>query len=627
MKTRALIVDDNSTSLYMLETLLKGHGFKVTAAANGRDALDKARLDPPDLIVTDILMPVMDGYTLCREWKSDDTLKQIPLVFYTATYTESKDEEFASSLGADRFILKPEEPDILINMLQEVLEENYAARQAGARPLGEEMEFFRQHNAILFSKLEKKMMDLETANRDLREMEERYRLSFENVTDVICTVDTDLTITDMSPSVQKLLGHTPSDFIGRSASDLRHILTPDSFDRIVAEARATLQGETTLAAVYQFITRDGALKDVEVSKSPMIRDGSIIGVICVGRDITDRRQAEEALRESEKKYRLLADNANDVIFVLDMDLNYVYVSPSIKILRGYEPTEVLHQSPSQTLTPSSWKMATRTLSRVIELEKSGQQEFPLSRTLQLEMKRKDKTTVWTEVKFSFIRDENQQPVGILGVTRDITDRRRAEARLQETLDTLRKAVETTIQVMVSAVETRDPYTAGHQLRVADLARAIATEMGLPRNKIDGISMAGSIHDIGKLSVPAELLTKPAKLTEAEFALIQEHPLKGYEILMNVETDWPLAEIVHQHHERMNGSGYPRNLKGEEILIEARILAVADVVESMASHRPYRSALGVNAALDEIAKNRDILYDPEVADACLRLFREKRYKLE
>ena len=209
---------------------------------------------------------------------------------------------------------------------------------------------------------------------------------------------------------------------------------------------------------------------------------------------------------------------------------------------------------------------------------------------------------------------------------EISERKRAEEKLQQTLESLRKAVGTTIQVMVSAVEVRDPYTAGHQTRSADLAQAIATEMGLPQDIIDGISLAGSIHDIGKLSIPAEILSKPTKLSEIEFSLIKEHARRGFEILKDVESSWPLAEIILQHHERMNGSGYPENLKGDDILMEARILAVADVVESMASHRPYRAGLGINTALEEIQNNRGILYDSDVADACLRLFREKGFKL-
>jgi HD-GYP domain-containing protein (c-di-GMP phosphodiesterase class II) len=160
----------------------------------------------------------------------------------------------------------------------------------------------------------------------------------------------------------------------------------------------------------------------------------------------------------------------------------------------------------------------------------------------------------------------------------------------------------------------------------ELACAIAAEMGLPREKIDGIRMAGSIHDIGKLSIPAEILSKPAKLSEIEFSLMKEHSRRGYEMLKDVESPWPLAQIVYQHHERMDGSGYPRKLKGEEIIIEARILSVADVVEAMASHRPYRPGLGIETALNEIEKNSGIFYDNAVADACLRLFREKGFKL-
>jgi PAS domain S-box-containing protein/putative nucleotidyltransferase with HDIG domain len=332
------------------------------------------------------------------------------------------------------------------------------------------------------------------------------------------------------------------------------------------------------------------------------------------------------LKKSENKYRLLADNVNDVIFSLDMNLKYTYVSPSVKILRGYEPEEVMKLSPIDSLAPSSMELAMNTIFHIMDLEKINKVKINEFLTIPLEVMRKDGTTVWTEVKFSFIRDKNQQPVGILGVTRDITERKLAEEKLLQTLENLEKSFSTTIKVMVGAVEMKDPYTAGHQLRVADLARAIATEMGMPQEKIDGIHMAGSIHDIGKLSVPSEILSKPTKLTNSEFTLIKDHAQSGYEMLKNVESPWPLAQIVYQHHERMNGTGYPRKLKGDEILMEARVMAVADVVEAMASHRPYRPALGIEAALDEIEKNKGILYDDAVAAACLRLFREKGYKL-
>ena len=204
------------------------------------------------------------------------------------------------------------------------------------------------------------------------------------------------------------------------------------------------------------------------------------------------------------------------------------------------------------------------------------------------------------------------------------ERKQAEEKLASTLHNLRKAIGGTIQAIVQVVEMRDPYTAGHQRRVADLARSIATEMGLPSDVIEGIRMAAVIHDIGKVSVPAEILSKPGRLTQNEFELIKDHAVTGYDILKDVEFPWPIAEITYQHHERLDGSGYPRGLMGDEVLLEARIIAVADVVEAIASHRPFRPAHGIEAALDEIGKKRGILYDPEVVDTCLKLFGERGY---
>jgi len=191
---------------------------------------------------------------------------------------------------------------------------------------------------------------------------------------------------------------------------------------------------------------------------------------------------------------------------------------------------------------------------------------------------------------------------------------------------LRKALGGTVHAIASIVEKRDPYTAGHQRRVSDFARAIATEMGLSNDRIEGLRVAAIIHDIGKLSVPAEILSKPTKLTRIEFSLIKTHSQSGYDIIKDIDFPWPIARMVIEHHERINGSGYPNGLTGDNLLLESRILAVADVVEAMASHRPYRAALGIEPALEEIEKNKGIFYDAAVADACLRLFRHKGYKL-
>jgi len=201
-----------------------------------------------------------------------------------------------------------------------------------------------------------------------------------------------------------------------------------------------------------------------------------------------------------------------------------------------------------------------------------------------------------------------------------------EKQLKKALKKLRGMLGATIQAVQLTVETRDPYTAGHQRRVANLARAIATEMGLSIDKIEGIRLAGAIHDLGKIYEPEQILNKPGRLTDIEYDIIKIHPKAGYELLKNIKFSWPVPSIVLQHHERLDGSGYPQGLSGNKILLESRIMAVTDVVEAMASPRPYRKALGIKNALEEIKKFKGVLFDPEVAEACLRLFREKHFNL-
>lgn len=204
---------------------------------------------------------------------------------------------------------------------------------------------------------------------------------------------------------------------------------------------------------------------------------------------------------------------------------------------------------------------------------------------------------------------------------------RLNKSLKITNEQLRKALYDIVRIIAKITEIRDPYTAGHQRRVFQLATAIAKKMNLPKDKIEAIQIAGLLHDIGKIGVPADILVKPGRLNEIEFALIKEHPRIGYEILQDVSFPWNIANIVLQHHERLDGSGYPQGLKDGEILFEARIIAVADVVEAMNSYRPYRPALSIDSALEEISKNKGKLYDKDVVDACLKLFKEEGFKIE
>ena len=202
-----------------------------------------------------------------------------------------------------------------------------------------------------------------------------------------------------------------------------------------------------------------------------------------------------------------------------------------------------------------------------------------------------------------------------------------DIKLKQTYKKLQKFIEGTANIITEVVETRDPYSIGHQQRVSQLAAAIAQEMKLPQDRIEGVRFASLVHDVGKVNLPTEIVSKPSKLVEVEFNLIKNHPRVGYEILKKVDFPWPIAEIVFQHQEKIDGSGYPRGLKGNDILIEAKILGVANVVEAMSSYKSYRPALGIEEALAEIVENKNILFDPEVVDICVKLFKEKGFKFK
>ena len=208
---------------------------------------------------------------------------------------------------------------------------------------------------------------------------------------------------------------------------------------------------------------------------------------------------------------------------------------------------------------------------------------------------------------------------------EIENRKHVQAELEQGVQNLKKVMDSTIQAIAMTVEKRDPYTSGHQMRVAALTRAIAKTIKLTEDQVEGAYMAASLHDIGKISLPAEILSKPIKLTEIEISLIQAHAQSGYDILKGIEFPWPIADIIIQHHERLDGSGYPRGLAGDDISIEARIIGVADVVETMASHRPYRPSMGIEKALEEITRNSGILYDADVVTACLKIFNEQGFE--
>ncbi|MCX5893205.1 MAG: HD-GYP domain-containing protein, partial [Deltaproteobacteria bacterium] len=240
---------------------------------------------------------------------------------------------------------------------------------------------------------------------------------------------------------------------------------------------------------------------------------------------------------------------------------------------------------------------------------------------------KDGTYRWMRDDQRLVRDSEGNPLEVVGSWLDITERKEAEEALERSLDKIQQTLTDTVEVLANTVETRDPYTAGHQRRVAHLACALGREMGFTPDRIEGMRVMGYLHDLGKIAIPAEILSRPGKISAVEFNIIKSHPQQGYDIVKNIEFPWPISQAILQHHERLDGSGYPAGLSGTEIILEARILMVADVVEAMASHRPYRPAKGIEAALEEIMRNRGVLYDAEVVDICVNLFQQKGFNFD
>jgi PAS domain S-box-containing protein/putative nucleotidyltransferase with HDIG domain len=326
-----------------------------------------------------------------------------------------------------------------------------------------------------------------------------------------------------------------------------------------------------------------------------------------------RFKMESALKENEHKLSTILNSIADAVIVIDKDGRITYINPVA----------------DKMLNTNSGQILNSYLNDVIYLEtnKKMTEDISISEIDHDYLVLKDNTKIPVNYSASPIRDSLNKNSGAVIVIRDDTERMKSQQKLKESYERLRNTMTGIIEAMAQTLESRDPYTAGHQRRVSDLAREIAGIMNLPEDIVEGIRMSAIIHDIGKISIPAEILSKPGKLSNIEFDLMKTHPQTGYEILKNIDFPWPVADIIYQHHEKLNGTGYPRGLKGDEILLESKILSVADVVEAMASHRPYRPALGIETALEEILKYRTIYFDADIVDACISLFREKGYEMK
>ena len=451
------------------------------------------------------------------------------------------------------------------------------------------------------------------AEARVKESEEKYRTILDEIEEGYQETDLAGNFTFFNEAFLRILGCNRDELMG---TNFRQYAAEEAIAKKLYRVYNQIyeMGIPLKSSEWEIIRKDGARRTLEFFSS-LLRDSNDrpTGFRGIVRDITEKKKSQEALHESEEKYRSIFENVQEGIYRITPEGKIIMANQAMAKMYGYDsPQGIMAAITDVTRQLYVHPEEREKMKGIIETHGSV-------RNYEVHQYRRNGSTFWLSLTMQAVRDETGRILCYDGISEDITDRK-------ESFEKLRKALGATVHAIAVVVETRDPYTAGHQRRVADLARAIATEMGLTTDQIDGVRMAGVIHDLGKISVPAEILSKPTKLTNLEFRLIKTHAQSGYDILKNIEFPWPIARMVLEHHERMDGSGYPNGLTGDKLLIESRILAVADVVEAIASFRPYRPAVGLDEALDEITKNKGNLYDPEVVDVCLRLFHEKGYKI-
>jgi len=329
------------------------------------------------------------------------------------------------------------------------------------------------------------------------------------------------------------------------------------------------------------------------------------------------------LKDRERWLSTILKSIGDGVIATNKSGGITFMNPLAETLTGWKLNQALDRPLSDVfkiMNQKPGKMQRISINKILKGE-----EAAISDESILVSKNGKKTPI--DPRLEPIKDDSGNISGAVLAFTDVTARLLAKEELKRSFEQQKIAMEGTVRAIAYTIETRDPYTAGHQRRVTKLACTIGEEMRLSKDQIEGLRMSGELHDIGKIYVPAEILSKPGQISEAEYTIIKTHSQVGHDILKTIEFPWPVARIVLQHHERIDGSGYPFGLKGEEILLEAKILAVADVLEAMATHRPYRPALSIEESLEEITKNKGKLYDSKVVDICIKIFKEKKFKFE
>jgi PAS domain S-box-containing protein len=454
------------------------------------------------------------------------------------------------------------------------------------------------------------------AERELRESEEKFSAAFHACPDLMDISRLgDGALLEVNEGFTQLLGYARAEAIGKTASQLS--IWADPVDRAAFVASLEDLGQISgLEATLR--RRDGTLiRCLASARTIELRDEAC--VLSIFHDVRERERAEKEMRRSEAQLRTLIDTLPDLVWLKDPDGVYLSCNRRFESFFGAEEKDIIGR------TDYDFTYASQAHSFLLHDKSAMAAATPTVNEEEIVFADDGHTEVLETIKTP-VHASDGRLIGILGVGRDITERRQAAEDLRLHAEQLQRTVEGAVLAMSHMVESRDPYTAGHERRVADLAIAIGKELGMADGELGALRLAATIHDIGKIALPAEILSKPGVLSEIEFALIKAHPTTGFDILADIDFGSPVAEIVRQHHERLDGSGYPAGLRDGDILPEARVLAVADVVEAMISHRPYRPALSIEEALAEIEGGRGTRYDAEAVAACVRLLGEKGFSL-
>ncbi|MCX5994060.1 MAG: PAS domain S-box protein, partial [Chloroflexi bacterium] len=456
------------------------------------------------------------------------------------------------------------------------------------------------------------------AEEKLKESESRLHRFYESGLIGVLYWNMNGQIVDANDKFLAIIGYSRDDlangrinWIDMTPPEYRH-LDDDS----VVELKATGVNKEPFEKVY--IRKDGTRVPILLAGA-MLDEERFNGVAFV-LDVTERKKAERTIEKQREEYRTIFDAVRPMITYLDKEGVIQRINKSGADTVNLTPQEIVGKTVHAFFPAAEADKFTADNNKVIT---SGEPLIGsiIEYTLPSGQKR------WAQIDRIPYLNESGDLTGVITFNQDITGRRLAEENLIKSYESVKKTLNDAINTMVKIVETRDPYTAGHQQKVADLATAIARGMKLEDTRIDQLRTASMIHDIGKMYVPSDILSKPGKLTDIEFSLIKTHAQSGYDIVNGMDFPGVVAKIVLQHHERLDGSGYPNGLKGEDTLLETKILAVADVIEAMASYRPYRPALGIDKALEEISKNKGKLYDPDVVDTCLELFNSDRFEFK